>query len=456
MKYKDFLASKVRLAPAAGFEPLPFVASLFGFQSDIVSWAIRRGRAAVFADTGLGKTRIQCEWARQVVARTKGRVLILAPLAVAAQTVREAASLGIDIEHSRDGHLGEGITITNYERRSYFQPGDFVGIVLDESSILKSHDGKTRTEIIESFAQTQYRLACTATPSPNDHTELANHSEFLGIMPRSEMLATFFTHDGGETQSWRLKRHGRVDFWRWVCSWAATIRKPSDLGYPDGAFELPPLRYHDHVVESAPADACLLIPLEALTLEEQRTARRSSLALRVRETARLVNNSADPWIVWCDLNAESEALRAAIHGSYEVTGSDAPDDKESRLIGFSEGHFRVLITKPSIAGFGLNWQHCSNVAFVGVTHSFEAFYQAIRRCWRFGQTHPVDCHIITAESEGAVVANLRRKERQAAEMAAETQEHVREFVQMAVRGSTRQLIRYDPKKTMRIPKWMEA
>jgi len=455
VRYQDFLASKARTCAPVGFEPQPVIAPLFPFQHDLVRWSVRQGRAALFADTGLGKTRMQLEWARQVVLHTEGRVLILAPLAVAAQTCREAASFGLEVTHNRNGTLHDGITITNYEQVEKFDVSDLAGIVLDESSILKHQDSKTRGLLVESFAKTPYRLACTATPAPNDQMELGNHSEFLGVMSLSEMLATFFTHDGGETQKWRLKRHGREDFWRWVCSWAAVVRRPSDLGYDDGAFELPPLVYHEHVVPSEPSDAGLLVAVEAYTLQEQRAERKASIDARVRVAAEMVNASIETWILWCDLNAESEALHAAIPDSIEVTGSQSVETKESLLTQFSEGRARVIVSKSSIAGFGLNWQHCHNVLFVGVTHSFEAWYQAIRRCWRFGQKFPVNCHVVIADSEGAVVANLKRKGRQADEMAQETEEHVRAFVQKSVLGSERRVLKYAPRVPMTLPPWIQ-
>ena len=454
--YAAFLRRKAFVQPASGFSPDEIRTPLFAFQADITRWAIRRGRAAIFADTGLGKTRMQLEWAHQVADRTGRAVLILAPLAVAAQTVHEAGICGIEASESRDGRIVSPIVVTNYERLHRFDCSAFGGVVLDESSILKSYDGKTRAQLVSAFSSTAYRLACTATPAPNDHTELGNHAEFLGICPRVEMLAEFFVHDGGDTSTWRLKGHAERAFWRWLSTWAATIRRPSDIGHDDGPLRLPPLSIRQTVVDSAPSDAGMLFAVNALTLEEQRVARRSSLPSRVSAAVELVNGSDDRWVVWCDLNAESAALSAAIRGAVEVRGDMTIEEKEARLSSFSAGEARVIVSKPSICGWGLNWQHTHRMAFVGVTHSFEAFYQAIRRCWRFGQQRSVECHVITSEAEGEVVANLRRKEALAAQMHEAMVEHVREFVRDEVRGHKHYRAEYAPSVEMEVPRWLAA
>ena len=422
--YTQFLESKRVKAPASGFEIAwsDLNTQLFPFQREIVRWALRRGRAAIFADCGLGKTPMQLEWARHVSQRVTNAasfpasVLILAPLAVSQQTVREGAKFGVPVTHCRTGaDVRAGINITNYERLAHFDPADFHGIVLDESSILKAFDGSTRKEITDFARSIPYRLACTATPAPNDLIELTNHAEFLEIMSGKEIIALFFTQDGNTTHKWRLKGHAREEFWRWLATWSVALRRPSDLGYPDDGFALPPLTIHQQTVAS-PDAVHTLFPVEALTLEERRAARRESMPARVSACAELVNSWVDPWIVWCDLNAESEALTRAIPGAVQVRGSDTPEYKERAMLDFAEGRVRVLVTKPSICGFGMNWQHCNKVAFVGLSDSYEQFYQAVRRCWRFGQSLPVDCHIITAETEGAVVKNIERKEKQSAEM----------------------------------------
>ena len=423
MSYEAFLASKaLRVAPA-GFDPKRLSRQLFPFQRDIVTLACRVGRFCVWADCGLGKSPMQLQWADQVQRETGGKVLILAPLAVSHQTVREADKFGVKgVRYA--GSPAEAvsrITITNYQKLERFNPADYTGVVLDESSILKSMDGKTRSALIEAFASTPYRLACSATPAPNDYMELGNHAEFVGVMTREEMLAMFFVHDGGDTAKWRLKGHAVEKFWSWVCSWAITIRKPSDLGYEDGAFQLPPLRIHDCVVETPhemltdAAGQVSLFPQQAQTLNDQRSVQRGSLAQRVGAAA-VKANGPGQWLVWCNLNDESTALTAAINGAVEVTGSDDDDHKERAMLDFQDGKIRVLVSKPSICGFGMNFQNAHQVAFVGLSHSYEQYYQAIRRCWRFGQTEPVDCFIVYDWAEGRVIDNIRRKDADASAM----------------------------------------
>ena len=416
MNYTDFLQQKQNVARPSGFDATAINPQLFDYQRDIVRWALRRGRAAIFSRYGTGKTPMQLEWARHVTEHTVLPVLILAPLAVAQQTAREGAKFGVTVTICRSqGDVQPGVNITNYEMLQHFDPSVFAGVVLDESSILKSYDGKTRTAIIDAFRDTPYKLACTATPAPNDHMELGNHAEFLGVMSRVEMLSMFFVHDGGDTSVWRLKGHAQRDFWSWVCSWAVMLRKPSDIGYSDAGFDLPPLHYHDvcvaveHQEQASDGAQLYLFAVEANTLIERRNARKVSLADRVQAAADLVNASNEAWIVWCNLNAESDALVAAIPGAVAVTGSDSPAFKEQAAREFVDGAIRVLITKPSIFGFGLNFQHCHNEAFVGLSDSFEEMDQAIHRCHRYGQTEPVHVYIITSELEGAVVRNIERK-----------------------------------------------
>lgn len=424
MSYADFLARKALTVAPVGFEPTDYTANLFQFQRDIVALACKLGRFCVWADCGMGKTPMQLEWASQVCRQTGGRVLVLAPLAVSHQTVREAAKFGIEgvafASHPSD--TDARIVVTNYQKLSHFSPADFVGIVLDESSILKAMDGKTRSAILDAFRHTPYRLACSATPAPNDYMELGNHAEFVGVMTREEMLSMFFVHDGGDTSQWRLKGHAKSKFWEWVCTWAVTIRKPSDLCYDDATFQLPPLDMVDHVVHT-PLEAITdehgqhgLFPTQALTLGDQRAVQRSSLELRVAEAVALANQPGQ-WIVWCHLNDESAALTAGIDGAVEVTGSDSDDHKTRAMLDFQEGRTRVLVSKSSICGFGMNFQNCHQVVFVGLSHSYESFYQAIRRCWRFGQNRPVQAHVVYDWAEGAVVENLRRKELESTDMA---------------------------------------
>lgn len=447
--YNDFLQSKRLVAQPVGFEAGPVNDMLFPFQRDVVRWALKRGRAAIFSRYGTGKTPMQLEWSRHVAEHTNGNVLILAPLAVAQQTAREGEKFGIGVTVCRtQADVEQGINITNYEMLAHFDPRAFSVVVLDESSILKSYDGKTRTAIIEAFGQTPYRLACTATPAPNDHMELGNHAEFLGIMSRVEMLAMFFTHDGGDTSKWRLKGHAEKEFWSWVCSWAVMLRTPSDLGYSNEGFDLPPLHYHQitvdvtHQEQAADGAQLYLFPVEAQTLIDRRNARKVSLIDRVQAAADLVNASDDAWIVWCNLNAESEALTKAIPGAVEVTGSDSNEHKERAMLDFTRGAIRVLVTKPSICGFGMNWQHCHKEAFVGLSDSFEELDQAIHRCHRYGQQHPVDVYFITSELEGAVVRNIERKRQEHEKMTDQMIEQMRDLNTAAVHGLERETMDY--------------
>ena len=439
-EYAEFLENKRIVDPPTGLtKELDLHPSLYDFQSDITRWALRRGRAAIFADCGLGKTPMQLEWARHV----PGDVLILAPLAVAAQTVREGQKFGIEVHYARKQEdVRPGITIANYEMLQHFDAGAFKGVVLDESSILQAYDGKTRTAIIEAFRQTPFRLACTATPAPNDYMELGNHAEFLGVMSRVEMLSMFFVHDGGDTSQWRLKGHAESEFWKWLASWAICIRKPSDLGYEDGAFVLPELIMHQITVKVDEPTPGYLFPVEALTLLDRLAARRSTIAERIADCAKIVNGSDEQFIVWCNLNSESDALAKAIPGSVAVTGSDSNESKERAVIDFTAGASRVVISKPVMWGYGLNLQFCSHMAFVGLSDSFEQYYQAVRRCHRFGQTQPVNVYIITAETEGAVVANIKRKESDAMKMSEAMVDHMKDLSAQSIRGMEREKADY--------------
>ncbi len=456
MEYQDFVSSKLTMPMPVGIDsPIIAEAHLFDHQKALTRWALRRGRAAIFADTGLGKTRMQLSWAATVAQQAKVRILILAPLAVAAQSVEEGAHIGIEVTHClEDADVRDGINITNYDRLHKFDPRQFGGVVLDESSCIKHHDTKTLAHLLAAFDRTPYKLCATATPAPNDWTELGTHAEFLNVCSRSEMLAEFFVHDGGETQVWRLKGHARNLFWKWVSAWGAMVRKPSDLGFDDSRYILPALQLQEHIVEIDSQTAGMLFAMDAQTLSERRDARRASIDERVRKAAALVNGNKRPWIVWCDLNAEGDALRKAIPDAVEIRGSDDLDDKESRLADFAAGHIRVLISKPSICGWGLNWQHCSDIAFVGVTDSYEAYYQAIRRCWRFGQTKPVNVHIIASHLEGAVLANIKRKERDAIIMSEQLAVETSEAVKSSVFGSERQTNSYLPRNKLHAPAWL--
>jgi len=414
--YADFVKAKLALKSAQGIDD-PVEYGLFPHQRALTRWALRRGKAAIFAETGLGKSRMQVAWADAVCRHTGGDVLILAPLAVADQTVGEGAEIGVKVTHDRDCGTHAGISIANYERLHRFDCSRFAGVVLDESSIIKHHGAKTLQALLDAFGNTPYKLCATATPAPNDWTELGNHAQFLDVCSRSEMLSEYFVHDGGDTQVWRLKGHARHAFWEWVASWGALVRNPADLGFDGAAYELPPIQLVQHQIET-PVDATMgLFQFEAQTLSERRDARRATVDARVKACADIVNANNEHWVVWCDLNAEGDALTKAINGAVQIAGANTLEEKEDRLRAFAAGNARVLVSKPSICGFGLNWQHCAHMAFVGVTDSFESYYQAVRRCWRFGQKRTVQVHVFASDKEGAVVANLRRKEQDAAEMA---------------------------------------
>lgn len=460
--YQDFVVAKLGLHMPTGlasFDVRRF--DLFEHQRLLAEWALRRGRCAIFADTGLGKSRMQLVWADQIHREAGVSVLILAPLAVAAQTCREGASVSVSVTHARsqDDVRGSGIYVTNYDRLHLFDPASFGAVVLDESSCIKHHGSKRLAELMRGFHHCAYRLCATATPAPNDWTELGTHAEFLGICTRAEMLAEFFVHDAAETQVWRLKGHAQRQFWRWVASWAAMVRRPSDLGLDDSAYVLPPLVTHQHT-SAAPADAAermgQLVAVEAQTLSQRRNARKASMTERVRECADLVNDDAEQWLVWCDLNAESDALAAAIPGAVVITGADDSDYKERALLDFSEGRSRVLITKPKIAGWGVNLQGCARQAFVGVTDSFEAYYQCVRRSWRFGQTREVHVHIFTSELEGAVVRNVMRKESDASEMAEQLAAECRDSVVGAAGGQSRTVNEYRAGSAVMVPAWLTS
>lgn len=465
--YAAFLAAKALRDPPAGInDPGDVPEAVKLFQGDLTRWALRRGRAAIFADTGLGKTLMQLAWADAVERHVGRPVLILTPLAVAQQTVAEAAKFGVSgVGYAASPYGADGrIVITNYDRFELFDPDRFGAVVLDESSIIKAHDSKTRARLIETCRAVVFKLACTATPAPNDWVELGNHAEFLGVMTKKEMLATFFVHDGSVragdaagADGWRLKRHATGAFWRWVSSWAAMVRSPADLGYDEPGYDLPPLNTHPVTVPADYADAAdgMLFPSAARTLQERLSIRRETVAERVAAAAEIVNAAPDrPWLVWCNLNAESEALARAIPGSVEVRGSDHPDIKAERLLGFADGRHRILVSKPSIAGFGMNFQRCADMVFVGLNDSFEQLYQAIRRCWRFGQTRPVNVYLVASELESAVVENLGRKERAFEAMAGAMTEHMRDLTREAVRaGAVAEPVGGTTMK-MELPEWL--
>lgn len=415
MQYQEFIASKIKRVQPVGFDvPIQSLnMNTFDWQRCVLSWSLRVGRAALFLDTGLGKSLCQLEWGNQVYQHTGQNVLVLAPLAVAKQTLRESQKFSIACPvgvASEQCEVGAGITITNYEKLHRFDPASFGAVILDESSILKSLAGKTKKRVIESFQKTPYKLACTATPAPNDHMELGNHCEFLGVCTRAEMLAEYFVHDSSDTAKWRLRGHAKKQFWQWVASWAVLVQHPRDLGFECEGYDLPPLNIHSHVVESTEIPQGCLFPMEASTLQEHRQARRDSIEGRVEKLKEIVSGSPDQqWIVWTGLNDESKAASKAIDG-VEVTGSMESEEKESAMLAFSNGEIKRLVTKSKICGFGMNWQQCNQVAFLGLDFSLESFYQSVRRCWRFGQQQPVDVHIITSDREGSTIDSINRKQ----------------------------------------------
>jgi len=454
-EYEQFIQDKFAQEIPTGFDCDIPIGPLFDFQAACVTWALKRGRAGLFADTGLGKTAMQSTWAQSVADHTGGDVIILAPLCVAEQTVEEAAKFGIKIKYCRSQDEAEpGITITNYEMMEHFNLPAFAGVVIDESSILKSHSSKTRAYIIDAFRRTAYKLSCTATPSPNDYVELGNQAEFLGIMSATEMLATFFTHDGGDTSKWRLKGHGKVKFWEWMATWSICIRNPSDLGFDGSRYELPPINMIEHVVSGGDFLDGEMFAKTAQTLTERRAAKRGSMSDRVALAASIANATDQPVIVWCHMNEESELLTKAIPDAVEVTGSMTIAQKTKNIMAFTHGDARVLVSKSSICGFGMNWQHCNNMIFAGMDDSFEKYYQAVRRCHRFGQKRQVNVHIITAETEGAVKANIERKQAQATEMAGKMVDRMREITRAQIVGAKSNTEIYKPSMQMIIPAWI--
>lgn len=450
--YNVFLKNKVFVLESSGFdiEKKFLNPMLYDFQKDIVRWALKKGKACIFADCGLGKTPMQLSWAYQVSKHTGGKVLIVSPLAVAEQTKREAQKFGYSAKVvTCQEECNENICITNYEKLDHFVANKFVGVVLDESSILKSYSGKVRNQIIDMFLNTPYKLACTATPAPNDYMEIGNHSEFCGVMTRSEMLSMFFVHDGGQTSKWRLKGHATDVFWKWLSTFSVFVDNPANIGYQIEGYDLPELRIHEICVdEDEPSH-------EQLTLAERREARKDSLEDRCSAAANLVNNSEEQWLIWCDLNAEGTTLEHKINGSKNVEGSDTNEFKASTMFEFADKELKCLISKPKIAGFGMNWQNCHNMIFTGLSDSYEAYYQAVRRCWRFGQEKPVDVYIIISAREGCVKENIERKQTDFLRMQSEMTELTKEITKKELRSTCRISTPYEPHIRMVLPKWEE-
>jgi superfamily II DNA or RNA helicase len=421
--YDNFLDVKTHYGVEHGFDPLWMPSMLFDFQQAITEWAIRKGRSAIFADCGLGKTFMQLTWAENVAQKTGKRVLILTPLAVAFQTVREGEKLGVEVIHRREGiKAGDRIIVTNYERLHYFSPDDFGGVVCDESSILKNYDGVMRQEITDFMRKRPYRLLCTATAAPNDYIELGTSSEALGELGSADMLNKFFKRDkkfvkignaGG--QGYIMRPHGERDFWRWVVSWARAVRKPSDMNFEDDGFQLPDLEVRQHIVKASKPRDGMLFDIPAIGLEEQRADLRNTINERCEMAAELINAHARPAVAWCNLNDEGALLEKKINGAVEISGSDPEERKEQVFTDFIRGNIRVLVTKPTIGGFGLNLQHCAHETFFP-SHSYEQYYQAVRRCWRFGQKNTVTVDMITTDGQDNVLKNLQAKAEKASAM----------------------------------------
>lgn len=414
--YREFLARKTQDGTFSGFDPLWMPGFLFDFQQSLVDWAVRKGKAAIFADCGLGKTPMQLVWAENVVRKSNRPVLILTPLAVAAQTLGEAAKFGIECHRSPHGEVHPGINVANYERLHYFRPEDFAGVVCDESSAIKNFQGERRKAVTDFMRKMPYRLLCTATAAPNDFIELGTSAEALGELGYMDMLSRFFKNDqntnapnrtwvGGT--KWRFKGHAEDPFWRWVCSWARAVRRPSDLGFDDGRFVLPPMIENEYTVKARTLAEGMLFSLPAVGLREQREERKRTIVERCEKVASLVESDR-PVVSWCHLNKEGDLLARMIPGSVQVSGADSDEAKEEKFLAFSSGQARVLVIKPKIGAFGLNWQHCAHMTFFP-SHSFEQYYQGTRRCWRFGQERQVVVDVVTTEGERGVLANLKRK-----------------------------------------------
>lgn len=426
--YESFLNRKRQEGAMTGFAPTFLPDSLFDFQKHLVDWSVRKGRCALFEDCGLGKTLQLLCYCQNIIEHTNKPALVLSPLAVAQQTVREAEKFGIDAVRSPDGKFGgKRIVVTNYERLHFFDPNDFGGVVCDESSILKNFEGERKTRITEFMRTVPYRLLCTATAAPNDYVELGTSSEALGELGYMDMLAQFFKNDGKtlhikgqkvgdfHKDKWRFKGHAELGFWRWVCTWAKACRRPSDLGFADGNFALPPLEYHTTTVRTDYEDPTRLFQIPASTLNEQRAERQRTIKQRCEAVRALVADTKQPAIVWCDLNPEADRLEKIIPGAVQVSGADSDDEKEDKFLRFIDGDIRVLVTKSSIGAFGLNFQHCAHMTFFP-SHSYERHYQSVRRCWRFGQKKPVVVDVVMSEGEAEVMDNLRRKSEAADKM----------------------------------------
>lgn len=444
--YIEFLQSKIKRVYEVGFDvdPETLNKNLFDFQRYIVAKAVKMGKYAVFADCGLGKTLIQLEWARLVSEHTQSPVLILCPLAVAGQTIKEGEKFGIPIERLKSDVSGVGVYITNYDQLDNVNASQFSGVVLDESGILKNYEGSTKNLIIDFFQHTPYKLACTATPSPNDFMELGNHSEFLNIMPRNEMLAMYFVHDGGETAKWRLKGHSEEIFWKWVASWAVMLTRPSDIGFSADGYDLPALNYIEKQIVTPNRDNGTLFNDVAVSATDFNGELRLTKIERMSEVVEIVNNSDENFIIWIKQNEEGDYLKRLIPDAIEVRGNDSPEYKEKMLLGFANNEFRVLITKAKIAQYGLNYQNCRNQVFPSLDFSFEGLYQSIRRSYRFGQKNEVNIFIVTTDTMQNVIQSIRTKQTQFETMQKKLSEH--SFAHIGVENKAIEAREYEVKK----------
>lgn len=460
MKYEDFIENKLRVEQKNKIivqnDELNDI--LFDYQKDLIKWSLKIGKSAIFADTGLGKTFIQLEWARIVFEKTKKPILIVAPLAVVFQTIDESKKLNIVLKYVKtQSECFSGINITNYERIENFNPEYFSGIVLDESSILKSFTGTTKKLIIDSFRDLEFKLACSATPAPNDYMELGNHSEFLNVMNLTEMLSMFFVHDGGDTSHWRLKGHAVERFWEWVSSWSAIVKNPSDLGYDGTKHILPELKENDVIVNSDYViDENALFDLPAETLDDRRTFQKNSLDDRINKVCEIVSkNKDDSWVIWCNYNDEADKLHKLIKNSVNVQGSDSPEQKAKNLQLFGKGEIKVLITKPKIASFGLNWQNCHNVIFASLSDSYEQYYQSVRRCYRFGQKYPVNVYRVISDGEIKILDNIKRKNDDFQYMQKKMSVYTKKYVRENLKVEFKELDKsYNPTVEVIIPNWL--
>lgn len=456
MNYVDFLKTKEIQFENCGFECEPSNEYLFDFQRAVVKIALKRGKSALFLDTGLGKTICQLSWAQEVFNHTGKNILIVAPLAVSKQTQREGEKFNINVNICRtQDDVKCGINITNYEMLNHFDADKFIGVILDESSILKSFSGKTTKQLINKFKDTKYKLACSATPAPNDYEELGNHSEFLGIMSRVEMLATYFVHDGGHTSKWRLKGHAEEQFWHWVSSWASVMKTPEDIGFNGDKYKLPPLNI-EVIKVAGKIKKGKLISSVVTDLNDRRDARKESLDKRVSKCAELIeSHKIKNCLIWCDFNDEGNALEKEISNSVQVSGSDSNEHKEKSLLGFSNGDIKFLISKPKIAGFGMNWQNCNNIIFCGLSDSYEKYYQAIRRCYRFGQKEEVNVYIVISTRELPMYYNILEKGKLADKMTKNMIDIASKYIKDEIKNTTRVVEYYNADINMQLPKWEE-